>query len=77
MIKTQFILLTLSKIKERIETMISFLQRRSKWMKYISLIGILIVPFLLYTAAITASSLATNLLLVLMGLCMGLALLFG
>ena len=57
--------------------MTQFLQRYSKWLRYTSLLGLLIVPFLLYFAAITESSLAMNLLLVLMGLCMGLALKIG
>lgn len=57
--------------------MTQFLQRYSKWLRYTSLLGLLIVPFLLYFAAITESFWAMNLLLVLMGLCMGLALKIG
>lgn len=57
--------------------MTQFLEKYSKWLRYTSLVTLLIVPFLLYFAALSASSLAVNLLLALMGLCMGLILKIG
>jgi hypothetical protein len=54
-----------------------FLQKHSKGLKYASLIAMLIVPFLLYSAARSDISWAVNLLLGLMGASMLVAMKIG
>ena len=54
-----------------------FLQKHAKGLKYASLIAMLIVPFLLYSAARSDIPWAVNLLLGLMGVSMLLAMKVG
>lgn len=54
-----------------------FLQKHAKGLKYASLIAMLIVPFLLYSAARSDMPWAVNLLLGLMGVSMLIAMKIG
>jgi len=57
--------------------MLKFLEKQAKNLKYASLVVMLITPFLLYFAATKDMAWAANLLLVLMGLSMLVAMKVG